>query len=236
MTTSTKQRSPNYPANDLAASITDLSTLYRKNGRSKIGLEPAARGLGYKSLSGPSRSRIAAMRHYGLIEMGGGLIWPSERGVLLAMRSPESPEYKEAVREAAMTPEIFRELAQTHLEAGEDALRHYLVAVKRFSPDGARRLAETFRDTMRLVSLDEPSYDEGMVQSTGLLERQNRTEREREGLRRGQEYSWPLSGNVTAKVVFSGGKVTAKEIAMLAKYLDLAKEAIEDDPGYPDDE
>jgi hypothetical protein len=132
----TKQRSPNYPSVDLASAITDIKTLHQKNGMTWVGLTPAAIALGYKSVSGPARSRIAAMRHYGLLELRVGNVRPSDLGLILAIRNPDSPEYRDALREAALTPEIFRELAQTHMDASEDALRYYLVATKKFSSDG----------------------------------------------------------------------------------------------------
>jgi hypothetical protein len=238
-----KQRSPNYPAVDLGSATGDVKTLYQKNGRTRIGLEVAAKALGYRSLSGPARSRIAALRHYGLIDMSGGMIQPNGRGLVLSLRSPDSPEYKAAVREAALTPEIFRELAQTHMQASEDALRHYLVAVRKFSDDGARRLSQTFKATMRLVSLEEASYDQDISEPavqegrivTGSAQLQGSASMSASAqVLHPETYRWRLPGNVIAEVRFIGGDATPRRIESLKQYLNLMEQALGDNE--PQDE
>lgn len=44
------------------------------------------------------------------------------------------------------------------------------------------------------------------------------------------QYTWPLTGGVTAQVAFSGNAPTPKEIDMLVQYLKLAKSALANGP------
>src|SRR5437867_12855179 len=113
-----KDRSPNYPALSLETAVQRAKALYEREGRSAVAPEVAVKAWGYRSLSGPSRSQIAALRHYGLIEQpSNGNLRLSNRALALVLRSPDSPEYQAALRDAALTPALFRELYEDRMGA-----------------------------------------------------------------------------------------------------------------------
>src|SRR5687767_3982252 len=100
----TRERSPNYPALPLGRAVQGVKTLFKKEGRTPVAVDIAARHMGHQSLSGQARSFLAALRHYGLVDLAqGGSVRVSNRGITLAMRAEDSPEYRQAIQEAALT-------------------------------------------------------------------------------------------------------------------------------------
>ncbi len=182
-----RERSPNYPAISLAKAIADVTALYTKEGRTRAPLEVAAKAWGYKSLSGPARSRIAALRQYGLASQVKGKLSPTELALAIILRGTDSPERQQALRRAALAPDIFGQLRDQYPGASVDALRHHLIVDRRFTDDGAKRLIESYTETIAFAKLDKPSYDS---LSEGESEGDKTTLEER-GM---QSYRLPISG------------------------------------------
>jgi len=115
--------------------------------------EELARDLGFKSHSGPARTLIGAMRQYGLLEkQGGGTgLSPTAQRII---RSPEgSEEHAAAIREAALIPNLFRDLYATHRGEPEDAIKSYLKLRRGFTEEGAAVAASAYRDTISFAKL-----------------------------------------------------------------------------------
>ncbi|MSQ40335.1 MAG: hypothetical protein EXR55_01455 [Dehalococcoidia bacterium] len=151
-----KPRSPNYPALNLAAAIGAVKSLYPKVGRGEFTSADAARAWGYKSASGPLRSKVAALKQYGLIEQRrGGNAKLSTRALTLALRAPASMEYTAALGQAALEPPLFRELYESgkHTTAA-DALRQHLIVERAFTSRGAAQVIEVARASLGLADLD----------------------------------------------------------------------------------
>jgi hypothetical protein len=152
-----KQRSPNYPALNLAQATSVLGKLYNAEKRTPVSHDTAAVALGFKSLSGPARIAIGALRQYGLVDkLGKGTIRVSELGVRILHGSPEDQEA--AMQQAATNPPLYKELARDHSDASEGAIASYLITRKEFHPDGARRAAKAFRATLRLAKGNASGY------------------------------------------------------------------------------
>lgn len=160
-----RPRSPNYPSVSLAEAVEKAKALYGKEGRSPFNPEAAAHALGYKSFSGPVRSIFAALRQYGLIEgKKGAEARLSNRALTLALRTESAREYREALREAALEPELFQEISEERPSASDESLRHYLIVERNFTDDGARRAIQAFRDNMALVGVEQPDKMPGLDQ------------------------------------------------------------------------
>jgi hypothetical protein len=150
-------RSPNYPSVGLEQAVRDARAIYQKYGRNPIDPDAAAKAWGYNTLSGPARQRIASLRQYGLIDQQvNGPLRMSPRALTLILRAPDSAEYGAMLRDAALTPPLFRHLYDDWLNEPDDGLLHYLIAERRFSPDGAQRAMAAFRDTTEFAGLTEP--------------------------------------------------------------------------------
>jgi len=158
-----RERSPNYPALDLETAVGLIRRLYNTEGRSVMSYESLAQSLGSTSdnLSGPFRSKIAALRQYGLIEKAGiGSAKLSQLGVSIGLRVPDEPGFAEAVQEAALSPELFRELWARFKEGGSAVnMRNFLVESRGFAKQGAERAVKAFIVTRSFAKLDTESYN-----------------------------------------------------------------------------
>lgn len=159
-----RQRSPRYPVVDLETALELLRKLYSKVGRGQFLPSDAASAWGYSSVSGQTRSKIAALRQYGLIEGktgGRGAESPklSLRGLTLARRGPTATgnEYWSELQRAALTPPIFEELFDVH-DATDEWLQHRLVVSREFTEEGAKRCIEGFRATARFSKLGDSKF------------------------------------------------------------------------------
>ncbi len=151
-----KLRSPNYPALNLAEAVAAVKSLYPKVQRGEFTLADAASAWGYKSASGPLRSKIAALKQYGLIERKKGAnARLSTRALILVLRAPASMEYRAALGQAALAPPVFRELYESGKHtAAADALRQHLVVERAFTHTGASQATEVVRASLGLAGLD----------------------------------------------------------------------------------
>lgn len=132
-------------------------TVYAAEKRTPVNHEAAAIALGFRSLSGPSRVAIAALRQYGFIDKAGkGAIRVSDLGVRTLHGNAEDKRL--ALAQAAINPALFKDLAKEHGDASENAIASYLITKKDFSPDGARRAAKAFRATVKLAKEDASGY------------------------------------------------------------------------------
>jgi len=125
--------------------------LYKQEGKTQVPSAVAVKALGFSSLNGASKVRLAAMRQYGLIEGKENQVRVSSRGLALSLRSSDTREFQEARAQAALTPSTFRELYTSKREASDEALRHHLIAERGFSQDGAKRLIAVYRSAMQFA-------------------------------------------------------------------------------------
>jgi len=239
-----KMRSPNYPAIGLDEAIKAAKLIWGEEKRTAVPIDVISKALGYKSVSGPARTKIAALRKYGLLEQSGGNYRISDLAMQILHSQPNSEELCNALVAAATRPEIFKELRESHLDGSDEALKSYLLVRKGFSEAGAKQLIKAFRETMDVAeqasggniphSAKEESEDRTVQQSaTETTEVVNYRKRNptvaslTTSRDRGLTYTWPLSKGITAEVRFTGGEVQPSHLELLARYLELAKSAIE---------
>jgi hypothetical protein len=227
-----KIRSPNYPALSLPIALEAADKLWKAEKRTSVSNEAAALALGFKSLSGPARVAIATMRQYGLIDK-------AEKGHLqlsdLAMSAlhGDANQKGHALAEAAVNPSLFGELAKTHLEASENAIRSHLLTKKGFAEDGARKAAKAFRETITSARTSDSGYT-----ST----REQEKPQDMNGSDTGQDVNAsavaggkvpdgvfslnvPFSkGTIAVQVRVTGDAISPAHLARVRKYLELAEQ------------
>jgi hypothetical protein len=158
-----KMRSPNYPAMAIAQAVELAKKLWMAEKKTAVTHETAAQAMGFKSLSGPARVAIGALRQYGLIDK-------AEKGhvrisdLMLEILHGHGTQQELALGRAAMTPDLFLELSKTHLEASENAIRSYLITKKGFAEDGARKAARAFVETKAFAIDGNPDYNPETMQ------------------------------------------------------------------------
>ena len=166
-----KQRSPNYPGVDLPIAIEHIRDLYSKVKGGDFTAADAAQSWNLSAGSGGVRRRMGALRQYGLIEQRkGDTAKLTPRSLTVVLRNSASNEFKNAVREAVLSPDLFRELYESgKYQAADDALKQLLVVEKRFSDEGATRFIEVMRESFNFAELDEDEtsqgYNEGVNES-----------------------------------------------------------------------
>jgi hypothetical protein len=155
---SDQKRSPRYPSIGVAEAAKLARATWDAEKRTAVSPEVLVKAWGHTSLNGPSRSKLASMHQYGLIEDRDHGVRLSDLGMKLANHPEESGDYRDALKEAAMSPELFKELLRTHADASEAALRSFLVLSKHFSPAGAAQCAKTFKANLSVEKLGELGY------------------------------------------------------------------------------
>jgi hypothetical protein len=238
-----KMRSPNYPAIGLSEAIKAIQQIWDKEKRTAVPIDVLGKAMGYKSVSGPVRTKVAALRKYGLLEQSGGNYKVADLGMQILHSLPDSQERRDAINTASMRPEAFRELYATHADASDEALKSYLLVRKSFSEPGAKQFIKAFRDTLSIANPSADGYnpsqqedeaeEDGMEQAVAdkqegvSYRKQDHNVHKVDMTRHSHSFSWPVSRDVTAEVKFSGGILKASHLEALAKYLELAKSAIE---------
>lgn len=226
-----KMRSPNYPAYGLSEAVARLRKFWDKEEATIVTADVAAKAIGYNGLSGPARTYLAAMKKFGLLsDVKNGMLVSL---IGLRILHPESPEdQQKAIQEAALKPELFRELAGTHARASDDALKSHLINKLRFSEIGAKTFISSFRDTMEFAKLTQEAYNprsdatfgEAMNGAMQVGQGEVRTATSTKALR---SFSWPLSADVTARLEIVGNEeLTAMHIEALTQYLEVAKKLL----------
>jgi hypothetical protein len=221
-------RSPNYPACSLDDAVTMLQNFWRKEQRTAVPADVAAKAIGYKSLSGPARTKLAALKKYGLLldEKQGMKVSPL---ALRILNPPDDYDKMLALREAALKPELFKELSQTHMRASDDAIRAHLINTLGFSDTGAGTLIKSFRDTMRFAKLPDLEYD-----ATSEQMKQEATP-DTHSAKTGQApsvhvFTWSLSmpRNVRAELRLFGSELKKEDVTKLKKQIESIEESFDE--------
>ncbi|HEY8368385.1 MAG TPA: hypothetical protein VIM86_03645 [Thermodesulfobacteriota bacterium] len=215
-----RTRSPNYPALPLEAAVRLAQALWKQEKRTTVPAEVAVRAWGYASLSGPARVRLASLKRYGLVEDDGEGVRVSALGMRLALEPPRSEGFTRALHEAALRPDLFRQLHDSHRDASDDALRSHLIFDRHFSEAGARLAVRAFRETMAAAGLDAPPRNGTPAAPHGAGPSGGPPAAD--GPTRGRVFTWPLSRGVVAEVRFSDGELRPAHFEELRQYLRLA--------------
>lgn len=227
-----KMRSPNYPALSLTQAVQAADKLWKAEKRTPVSHETAAQALGFKSLSGPARVSIGALRQYGFIEKADkGQVRLSGAAIAALHGNPD--EKQTALRRAALTPALFKELAEHYGDASDGAIRSYLITKKQFAEDGAKKAAKAFRDTLTLAKPEASGYtqDEKSEEPEDMLGNdagQNQPDGAGKG-RSGEGGVLSLNvpyakGTLTVQVRVTGDTLKPAHIERVVKYLELAKD------------
>jgi hypothetical protein len=155
-----KARSPAYPAESLETCIAWARKIYDAERKSTTSSAVAASHIGYKSLSGPARVALSAVKKFGLIvDDGTERIRVSEDAVRLFF-APDDDQRLLIVQAMAQRPEIIRELLSGHPDGlpSDETLKYKLIAERNFSEDAAKIVIKVLRETVRFAKLDPGQY------------------------------------------------------------------------------
>ncbi|MCF8033808.1 MAG: hypothetical protein K9K66_18555 [Desulfarculaceae bacterium] len=150
-----KTRSPNYPRVGLKEAVSRVKMLYDQEGRNPTPREAMAVAIGYSGISGASDAVLAAMNKFGLIEKQGEDYIVSDLAMVI-MYPQDEAEKREAIKEAALSPVLFRELYD-HFGGrvpGNKNLEIYLLR-NGFSKSAVGLTISAFGETMEYMASEE---------------------------------------------------------------------------------
>ena len=152
-----RQRSPNYPAVSLPEAIERVRALYDADKRAGAPIDAALRHIGFNSRNGKALAVLSALRKFGLVEDSGGRIAPTQRAVTI-LAYPDGDQRKlDAVRESALSPEIYRSLHDRYSPNGylpsDSTLKAELEAEMGFNPSAISAFAKDFKETLAYSGL-----------------------------------------------------------------------------------
>ena len=152
-----RQRSPNYPSISLPNAVAKAVRLYEGVGTAGAPPDSAAKLLGYSRNHGTARMTASALKKFGLLEERNGRLVPGRAAVDLANFPPTHPRHAAALRGAALSPSIYREVFARYRPHGvlppDDVLAPELVADAGFLPDKAAGFLRDFRDSLAHAGL-----------------------------------------------------------------------------------
>lgn len=232
-----RHRSPNYPSFGLSVALDALKMFYGEAKRTTVDGETAARAIGYGGLNGKSRMVLSALKKYGLCDEADGKYRVSDLGMRFLV-APAENEAIAALRQAAMTPEIFNEIHKTHRDASSNVLVSYLVMEKGFSEDGARLFDKAYRDTIKLAKLEtEPYIPTG---TTNVPEEKPHVQQPTTSTQRSPQQAPPTppagafqrsfttgtdSMDATITITSHAGAISREDIEFLKQYLDFLEKS-----------
>lgn len=147
-----RHRSPNYPAIGLPEAVDRVRRLYDADKRAGAPLDAALRHIGFNSRHGKALAVLSALRKFGLVEDSGGRIAPTQRAVTILAYPNTDPRRVEAVKEAALSPEVYRILYDRYATNGclpsEETLKAEVEAEMGFNPNAIGDFVKDFKDTL----------------------------------------------------------------------------------------
>lgn len=235
-----RHRSPNYPAHGLSEAVEFARQIYAKEKRTLAPGEIVAKALGYSSLSGNARVKIATLKKYGLLEGDESKGLRISDLAMLLLYPDSSLQEADARKTAALTPALFKTLFEEKAEASDDAIANFLISRMDFSPIGARQALEAFRDTMTFAGLSGSTYSAFRGQDVSEAPNiQSEVKSAPTSLSSFPDvhaviaphsWTWPLSvpRGVNAQLTLTG-EFTKADIVRLKKQIEFLEESFDDE-------
>lgn len=157
-----RQRSPAYPAVNLAEALQRAEVLRKEAGKNQIHVDGILDVWQFKPKSGGGMAILSALLKFNLLEDEGtgdtrrARLTPFALDVLLDDR-PDSPARTTKLKEAALAPAIHREMWDKYQGAipGDVTLRVYLRRDRGFGDAAANDLIKEFRETIAYANLSQ---------------------------------------------------------------------------------
>ena len=155
-----RKRSPSYPAINLEQAIARAADIWRVEHDYAAPLATVFTLWGYKSTTGNANLVVAALRNFGLIQYEGSGDARKVQVTPFAIEildHPQQAHRKEAIKRAALSPAIHRELWERFGSKlpSDDSLRWELERERDFSHNGATEFIREYRQTLAFAGLTE---------------------------------------------------------------------------------
>jgi len=153
-----RHRSPNYPTVGLREAVDRVRKLYLADGKAGAPAELAAVHIGFAKPHGQAMSVLAALKKFGLVSEVNGRWVPTQRAIEI-LNLPEPDERRlRALRDAALSPEIYRQLVKAHKDSGwpkNDVLESELKTYRNFNPNSVGAFVKDLKDSLEFAGLSD---------------------------------------------------------------------------------
>jgi hypothetical protein len=231
-----RHRSPNYPAVGLREAVDRVKKLYEVDGKAGAPPELVATHIGFASAHGEAMSVVAALKKFGLVEFVKDRLVPTQRAIEIINLQDSDARRVTALKDAALSPQIYRELVEQHKDSGfpaNDVLGRELVTYKKFNPNAVAGFVKDFRDTLDFAGLSDLSQLKSSAEDTfemadsASVSVQPAPQITKPPSVKGPSLmnSWTLSPQVTAELRISG-EVSAEDLDLLRDYVEITIKAL----------
>jgi hypothetical protein len=225
-----KDKLSTFPRRSLSGSISLALMLLDKVSRAGVDVKTAATALGYPTINGATKTTLAALRIYGLIDKphGKDLVVPSETLIRLHTAGSED-EKREICRTLAMKPPLFSEMHQEGLNPDDRPLLIRWLLMQNYSERLAKRAANLYQENARYVGLVSSAAPFQLPLSAEIRPQK----RPPPGLQEGAPpkakdsvatYNFAL-GTCDATLTFSRGDFGEADLKSLRQYIDLLEQS-----------
>jgi hypothetical protein len=235
----TRHRSPNYPAVGLRNAVERVRSLYQKDGKAGAPAKLAAVHIGFASAHGEAMSVVAALKKFGLVESTKGRVAPTQRAIEIINLPETDLRREQALKDAALSPAIYRELIEQHRQTGfpaDDVLQSELVTYKDFNPRAVAGFVKDFKDTLDFAGLSDLSQleyheERGSEDSENMQGTQIQAPKSIPPLvqqnpeKKVSINSWTLSPHASAQLRIDGD-VSKEDLDLLRDYLEITIKAL----------
>ena len=156
--TMARARSPNYPAIGLKEAVERLRMLYQQEGQAAAAPQVVAKALGFSGLHGTVRTKMAALRKYGLVDDQNGEMKISGLGLQILQPLNEE-EHQRSLLEALRKIDLFTEFENKLSSASDDNLKAHLIR-RGFTERGALRAVASWRNTLEAAKLGRDHHED----------------------------------------------------------------------------
>ncbi|WP_425646706.1 hypothetical protein [Agrobacterium leguminum] len=231
------RRSPNFPSHTLQRAIELAERVYNRAFTSAIETSIFLELMGFKGVSGASRTAMSTLKQYGLVEGrdDNNKITPLAEQIIHPIGDLE--KYS-AIIESFNKPSIFKEIHEQFKGGVPEykVLKSLLIRKYSFSDSGAETLIRTYRENEEFIRPIKDRYDallsiSGTPQSDvhNLQTNENALHPNPVVKETSEEYEFirvKLSTETSASVSFKG-PITKSTVEKLIAYLELAKDSYE---------
>lgn len=148
-----RERSTAYPAVPLKEAVELSGKLINAYGKSPFSRDLAVQAIGYKTITGTSAPKVAALVHYGLLERGSN----TYKNTALAGRITDftsEEDRDKALIVAVMAPKLFASLIGEYSgKAIPGLLKNILVSQYKINRKVAENVAETFKESAEFAGV-----------------------------------------------------------------------------------
>jgi hypothetical protein len=151
-------RSPNYPRVSLPEAVELVKRVWSAEGKNKLNPEAVSQVLGFSGYHGSAQVVVSALRKYKLLEGRGDELRVSPQAINIIEAPKGSPQRAKALREAALGPKLFAELAEEYETVPSESTLRLALLNREFTRDAAEIAASSYRTTREFVATESEGY------------------------------------------------------------------------------